>query len=958
MLLTVVMAVMGSDPCVTKLEVLKALVKQNEEAVFFDDTELVVAYEEGETVIPIPKYVKRGYVGELRKWASLVHTHVIKNLHGKVYTATQVARGNTMRLCFEFYTDKDDDVHAHKSRAKELAQKYFKCGQLCNDDAVYIVKYNNQHSSDQFVRAVFPTTYVSAQILREMLDVPGVLKSMKEDRLEPRLMENDANGSHIPLIGTPISGKLPCVAMNKDEFVRCIPFMLGGPVVLTKFNMKHTTMSASVKQLIYKFKEEEKAKARKAEDVPLQQGQKLPGIDLSDNRLLDDQKLLDMFHDPLDDQYVEYINNFVVHVSVKRNQFGVKRLYNRTGQMYVELMDKESFMTAHSKLWKFVQIETEDNNGELKLRRTKVEIMKAWLQHIKHLQVYSIVFAPGEPTLVVNDVRFVPLDMGLDHVLVPPQVQLNVFTDFSFKFLKLRFLNKPSYRNAKGPKAPRYGDLGSMNLKDWMNLHSSGPRSKLAVILHHMYSVFCSGNSIMFWALNAWMSNILRNPMHRSQACIMITGMFGVGKSKFWQALGKYMFGQGMLYHYFGGDGERLTGRFNGSFQGLFIFIDEAENCDPKAAARIKSLITESTLMTERKFEETVTMDNYMNFVFCGNSLGQVIEPGDRRYWIMECNPAAKEAMTKAQRDALADACSDNDRDPNAPEGIMQYEKWLAENEEAFNNFDFYVQPYMTPKKRSHIMENMHSVYKWWVDVMTSQVEPQRTTRSISEQFYGQGGGDDDSTCIKWSGQTTWETLYKNYEARYRGLRNESLFERLLIKCVVLYTEPVSVGREPVARSKRPVYFGCLEACWAQFEVFIKRGTVHEESAASERYENKEWLSQLYEDVFRKERKEDLENHHVNCVLCSRCSMKYKDVDRVELAANAKDAIWKEDRGELPDIFFKKLVTPQQEFQEKQKQALEQRRLTEAEIIMSDNEYDSDEREFILNGGVDTFVCE
>lgn len=886
------------------------------------DTEVVVKYDGCKEVkIGIPEYRDAKYQQHIKEWAKSMWENVIHHLHGKEYTATQRVYSNVTRLAFEFdmkFAAWDIGVRNEaRARAVVLAEKYWNGNalKLENVDVLPFEMCSDSGMTHQ-VRAVFFGAFVDIKEVQRMFSLECVYRQMTDDGMRCSVLRQGYAGEadtvpcvQMSLISTPIRGSTPFLTVNREQFCQSMYSMLGGYIWSNKrTSTKPLPFSSFVLDALNERAREEREQQREErrkelEDYYRRIDTPITGIDLRDDEMLEERTLMAKFIDPKDPDFVIYMNKFFVHIRGAKSTFGVKRMNSMTGQVHMlEIPDVTSLRNMFPHLIKPVQIEEEDpKTGELKLRKKRVRVVDAWLEHEEHLMVNDAVFLPGKPTLVRCPIR---RDLLENH----RNLLVNTFTDFSYKIYTRRYTE--AQLSVAGP-SPGRGNKLHEYMKN-VQAKSVAERTHLEVLLEHIYRVYCSANATMFWALNAFFYNIFNHPMKRMGACLMIVGMFGVGKSIFFSALGRFGFGEGTLYQYFGGDGSRLTGRFNSGFQGLLIFIDEAENSDASSAGKTKSMITEDVQMVEAKFQMPKLAHNYANFVYCGNSLGQKIMPGDRRCWTMECDPAAKRDMTKEVQYKLAEACGKYD--DVGPIGICQYIVWLQKNKEGFENFDFYVQPYMTPNKRHHIMRNMHSVYKWWKDVLLSQLQPYVAKRSVSPFLEG-AQWQEDPNQGKWNGQTTWATLwghYQNVNGRHLG---HTQFEQLLTKCVVIKEKAIVPGEEFKAHADRPLYFGCLAACWAQFEIFLRVGTVHDTTETLRgitEYEDTDWIRELFVKDYKERKQKGMGDQqttfHDRCELCCRCSRGWEELSESNIAAlrmESVQAVDAEERGELPAVFYK-----------------------------------------------------
>ncbi|WMS42292.1 DUF5906 domain-containing protein [Acuticoccus sp. MNP-M23] len=116
---------------------------------------------------------------------------------------------------------------------------------------------------------------------------------------------------------------------------------------------------------------------------------------------------------------------------------------------------------------------------------------------------------------------------------------------------------------------------------------------------------------IMRWA--AW---AVQNPDKQAEVALVFVGEKGVGKGMFGWAM-KDLFGTHSFYCQAGD----LTGRFNAHLaECCLLFADEAVwSGDRVAEARLKSLLTESTLAIERKGVDLAAQDNFLHVIIAAN---------------------------------------------------------------------------------------------------------------------------------------------------------------------------------------------------------------------------------------------------------------------------------------------------------------------------------------------------
>ena len=857
--------------------------------------------EGGEYKVGIP--VPRGRTAQekMLKWAGDVVEKVFVAKARTRYSLFEVTSCARVRVVFDMrfaHTDlTGDEYKKAKWEALEKAKRVFK---LEDEVAVEVYSVRTQPSRSRdtdrtHIRCILPMCRVPVELMEKMLKSECVSAFLREAGIEMGMMERvyEETGPvvRVGVVGANLNSKFTTI-----DLVQLCPAqsLVNGLVSVERHKGKVAKLHPDVVKMM---KAEEAQRKRDERTRQQEQGYHVSvimnhmqeGIDLKDDDLLDETHLLSLFESPNDTRYVAYLNRFMAQVRNGRSLYVRKQVHTMTGQIYLEhITDRRTLMQMYEHMR--VEVPAEDGDSE---KTKKVNIIASWLEHPKHLMVNDTVFSPGEPTLIRH-----PLRGDMPNSFRP--LLLNTCPDFAYQLFMKRYT--PEQLFVQGPSMDR-----GQGLKGYMDRIEGKPpheREYLEVLLYHIYYVYCRRNAVLFWAFNAFFCNILMHPTQRMGISLVIVGNFGVGKSVFFKAFGRYALGEGTLYHYFGGDGMRLTQRFNAGFQGVMVFVDEAESADRKSSGRIKSMITEDTLMVERKFGACKAEVNYTNLVYCGNNFAESVPPGDRRMWMMECQDLSKRRLADV-RDNVARACDADGRNEDGPLGIMQYVHWLKRNVELFDQFDFHQRPYVTPYKQAYMVKSMDEVYQWWRDILNSGVQPQKSYDP-----------NDTSGWIKWSGESTWGTMWADFKNKYKVTRSritQQEFERMMNRCCVLKEEEVRLGVVPLAHTDMPLYFGCVKACMAQFDVFLMMGSVHNNTTRDGEGEDERlWIQELFRQDYKKRQQGGVEGQpwtfHDRCQFCSGCSqcwarLSEQDIDAVRV--ETVQAIEKEEQGVLPSIYYK-----------------------------------------------------
>ncbi|WP_166486148.1 DUF5906 domain-containing protein [Jannaschia sp. CCS1] len=151
----------------------------------------------------------------------------------------------------------------------------------------------------------------------------------------------------------------------------------------------------------------------------------------------------------------------------------------------------------------------------------------------------------------------------------------------------------------------------------------------------HIRDVLASGDEASDSYIIRWMAWTLQNPDEPAEVALTFRGEPGTGKGVFGRTMAQ-LFGQHGLHT---GGSEMITGRFNKHFRDCcLLFADEVVwDGDRKAEAKVKTFLTEPTLMIEGKGVDAVTWPNMLHVIISSNSEWVVpAGPFERRYAVFD----------------------------------------------------------------------------------------------------------------------------------------------------------------------------------------------------------------------------------------------------------------------------------------------------------------------------------
>jgi putative DNA primase/helicase len=165
--------------------------------------------------------------------------------------------------------------------------------------------------------------------------------------------------------------------------------------------------------------------------------------------------------------------------------------------------------------------------------------------------------------------------------------------------------------------------------------------------LKHVKDVICVDDEKAAKYLLQFFSHMLQKPDEKPSVAIVMKSVEGTGKGSLMEPLlailGDYACQTNGAY--------LVTGRFNSALTNkLLVFGDEVDLTDKRTSDKLKALISETTLLLERKGIDPVPMSNFIRFVFASN-MNKVLRAGsrERRYLVLE--PSATNAQDKGYFD-------------------------------------------------------------------------------------------------------------------------------------------------------------------------------------------------------------------------------------------------------------------------------------------------------------------
>jgi len=162
-----------------------------------------------------------------------------------------------------------------------------------------------------------------------------------------------------------------------------------------------------------------------------------------------------------------------------------------------------------------------------------------------------------------------------------------------------------------------------------------------SVISNYLFDIVCDGDVAKFEYMLNYLAHMIQFPELKPGVMPVLVGGQGTGKGTFYQLL-LALWGHTSLMV---SNVQDVVGQFNAAMERNFvIFMDEAMfSGDRKAQDRLKSMITETTITVEQKFQPRRTITSYHRFFAASNHrhFAQV-DGDDRRFLFLRVSDGRK----------------------------------------------------------------------------------------------------------------------------------------------------------------------------------------------------------------------------------------------------------------------------------------------------------------------------
>jgi energy-coupling factor transporter ATP-binding protein EcfA2 len=211
----------------------------------------------------------------------------------------------------------------------------------------------------------------------------------------------------------------------------------------------------------------------------------------------------------------------------------------------------------------------------------KLEVFKLWLEWEKRRTYKNVVFLPGEET---------------------PSHIYNLFRGWSVDPIK----------------------------GDWSMLRT------------HIYENICENDERLFGWFMTWLAHIIQQPTLKPGSTLVITGKKGTGKSTLFDYMNQLLGRHGITVS----QRKQIVGQFNGHLATTLLMVCEEAfwAADPQAEGVLKDMITNKSVLIEKKGYDPVQSLNYTRLALISN-MDWVVPASlkdERRFGVFRCGDARR----------------------------------------------------------------------------------------------------------------------------------------------------------------------------------------------------------------------------------------------------------------------------------------------------------------------------
>ena len=298
-----------------------------------------------------------------------------------------------------------------------------------------------------------------------------------------------------------------------------------------------------------------------------------------------DQQVAD---DDFGDDEVSMLKAFNRRYAVIRTAGGVRILVEPRTPDEDVLFETQNDVSLFEKT-RVLFIEQKNKQGGTSVQ--KVQAFSRWLEWDQRRTYRAVVFAPGRKT---------------------PKDVYNLFRGWPY-------------------------DPVETTWKEPMENHDKPVQGDWSMLRGHLYQNICENNDEWFDWFMTWMAQLFQRPDSKPGSTVVITGDKGTGKSTLFDFLNQLLGRCGITVS----QRKQIVGQFNGHLATCLLMVCEEAfwAADPQAEGVLKDMITNKSVLIEKKGYDPIQSQNYTRLALISNN--DWVVPAslkdERRFFVIRC---------------------------------------------------------------------------------------------------------------------------------------------------------------------------------------------------------------------------------------------------------------------------------------------------------------------------------
>ena len=344
----------------------------------------------------------------------------------------------------------------------------------------------------------------------------------------------------------------------------------------------------------------------------------------SDNQPEEKQRLDNFYLKPFNIHHIYYLRD-----SIENDNSG-SDIEKEIEELENNNEIKTSIRNARIKQLK-QKLKNHNKDNDQKLRQAKYMKMKYYFEqyHFKSIKPFQFVQVFIDDEDIIELYSKSTFRDAMDNILVDDKTP---FTTMWFKDKQIK-----TYKNIDFIPRGKYCPDTTFNLFNGFKIERFRTNEKKSFDYILDALMLCSGdNEDMYNYLLKYIAHLIQNPAILPGVSLVIRGQQGTGKTSFWENLGKNLLGRKYLLQSTSPD--HILGKFSSNHNKLLVMMEEVEGMTGFLnSSTIKGMITQETLLYEKKGKDRFEVNNCGRYIFISNGQNPVkIEPNDRRFVVME----------------------------------------------------------------------------------------------------------------------------------------------------------------------------------------------------------------------------------------------------------------------------------------------------------------------------------